>query len=425
MANTSVTGGLAGGAPLTVAQQQAIDNSNAARQTAALNRPDQYTPYGSQTWTNTPGTDQWSSTIKLDPTQQALLDKQNAAAGLKADLATGWLSGITKDGFPDYSTKAGLNTNLGQKDNLALNTNLQASQINATAAQAAFAAAQQAAGMDLSALPAMPTASDADKQRVEQALYAQAMSRLDPMWQQRQADLQTQLANQGITLGSGAFDTSVGQFGRDRNDAYNAALYSAIIGGGAEQTRLFNLGMDARKEGFAEQSKVADVNVANTQSANQVAMANAANATQVAIANANRELEAAKATAQNKLDTNAQINKALLEQTNSNNNAISNNANFANTAKLNEMSANNGAAQQVLNALSQMQQGAGPTIPSFPGGNSGASVVPVNSAAIAQSDQLAQTAKENAKAQEKNALIAAIGGLGSSFLGSSTFDNLF
>lgn len=425
VANTSVTGGLAGGAPLTVAQQQALDNSNAARQTAALNRPNQITPYGSQTWTNTPGTDQWSSTITLDPTQQALLDKQNAASSMQGDLATGWLSGVSKNGFPNYQSSVNLNKSLGQATNLSLNTANTPTEIKATAAEAAQAAAERAAGMNLAALADMPTASDADKQRVEQALYSQAMSRLDPLWQQRQLELQTQLANQGITLGSGAYDTSIGQFGRDRNDAYNAALNSAIIGGGAEQTRLFNLGMDVRKQGFAEQSKVADVNVANTQSANQVAIANAANATRAAIANADRELEAARLTAQNKLDSNAQSNAALLAQFNANNSALLNNANFGNTAQLNQMSANNGAAQQVLDAIAQMKQGASPTIPNFASGNSGASVNPVNSAAIAQNDQVAKTARENARAQENNALIAALGGLGSSFLGSSTFSDLF
>lgn len=76
----------------------------------------------------------------------------------------------------------------------------------------------------------------ADRSRVEDALF----SRLNPKLQQDRSALETQLSNQGIKLGSAAYDRAMGNFGQQSNDARMAA----IMAGGQEQSRMAGLARD-------------------------------------------------------------------------------------------------------------------------------------------------------------------------------------
>lgn len=109
-------------------------------------------------------------------------------------------------------------------------------------------------GLDYSNLTALPGVGDfsADAKRVSDALYGQATSRLDPQWEQQQRQLATQLAGKGITENSEAYRRAMDQAQRQKTDAYNQANYSAIGAGGAEQSRLFGLGLAARQQGQNE-----------------------------------------------------------------------------------------------------------------------------------------------------------------------------
>lgn len=51
-------------------------------------------------------------------------------------------------------------------------------------------------------------------------------TRLDPMFAQRDEDLRTRLANQGIKVGTAAYDREMGLLGQQENDAYNQLLLS-------------------------------------------------------------------------------------------------------------------------------------------------------------------------------------------------------
>jgi len=64
------------------------------------------------------------------------------------------------------------------------------------------------------------------------AAYGQATSRLDPQWAQRSQALDAQLANQGLTPGSRAYDASRQNSDMARNDAYAQAMYGAQTGAG-------------------------------------------------------------------------------------------------------------------------------------------------------------------------------------------------
>jgi hypothetical protein len=60
-----------------------------------------------------------------------------------------------------------------------------------------------------------------DNQAVEQRLFDLADKRFAPQKQRELADMQTSLANQGITQGSEAYDRAVGRFNEGWNDRYN------------------------------------------------------------------------------------------------------------------------------------------------------------------------------------------------------------
>jgi len=97
----------------------------------------------------------------------------------------------------------------------------------------------------------------ADRQRTEDALF----SRINPKLAQDRAALETQLSNQGIKLGSAAFDRAMGNFGQQSNDARMAA----ILASGQEQSRLAELarqsagfGNAARQQGFQENLQAAN-----------------------------------------------------------------------------------------------------------------------------------------------------------------------
>jgi hypothetical protein len=96
-----------------------------------------------------------------------------------------------------------------------------------------------------------------DRQRTEDALF----SRINPKLAQDRAALETQLSNQGIKLGSSAYDRAMGNFGQQSNDARMAA----ILASGQEQSRLADLARqsagftnNARQQGFQENLQAAN-----------------------------------------------------------------------------------------------------------------------------------------------------------------------
>lgn len=58
----------------------------------------------------------------------------------------------------------------------------------------------------------------------ESRLFELGRSRLDPMFANRDEDLRTRLANQGIKAGSQAYDREMSLAGQQQNDAYNQLL---------------------------------------------------------------------------------------------------------------------------------------------------------------------------------------------------------
>ena len=65
---------------------------------------------------------------------------------------------------------------------------------------------------------------DLSNDATENRLIELNRKRMDPIWADRQSDLETRLSNQGIKRGSDAYDRAFEGFERDRNDQYNQML---------------------------------------------------------------------------------------------------------------------------------------------------------------------------------------------------------
>lgn len=180
----------------------APDYAAAAREQTKSNRYNQVTPYGNMTWTQAApqgqqnpydpnggifeqarykgwsnsnpgaGEGQWTSTIDLDPRAQQTLDTQLQLSNEMGDLTLGQLGNVR-----DTYSKP----------------------------------------LDLSSVPEI-----ADK------AYGALTSRLDPQWAQREQQVQTQLANQGLVSGGEAYSNAMRDFNNARNDAYQQANLAAI-----------------------------------------------------------------------------------------------------------------------------------------------------------------------------------------------------
>jgi len=177
------------------AQATAAGNIEAARVATAANRVNQVTPYGNLTYAVTGadpyGNPTWTATQTLSPAQQQLLDYQN-----QASLGLGRLAG----------------QGLGYVENML---------------QTPF---------DVSKLPS----TGFNPSQTYQEAY---MQRLAPQLQQGREQLQQRLANQGIDIGSEAYDRAMMQQAQRENDLLAAAT-----------TQGFGVGQQARQTALQEQA---------------------------------------------------------------------------------------------------------------------------------------------------------------------------
>jgi hypothetical protein len=298
------------------------------------NRVNQEGPWGSVNWSQDPS-GRWTQSTTLNPAEQQRLDQQRGlltglggvAQGLVGQVgsqigqamdwskfAQGPSSAPTGPQFQGVGGGPQFNTNFGSVDpnQLAQFGNAAAGQ--AGAGQAAVERAKEydlQKDLDLSKLAAMPEASEAVRQQVIDAQYQQALSRLNPQWEQQRRAQLDRLYAMGGREGDQFFNEQQGNLERGITDQNQQTLWNAITKGGEEQSRLFGLGMQARQQGFNESLGAGNfrnqalmnqfqqgatnagfqnaANLANAQMQTQASIANAGNTTQANLANANRQ----------------------------------------------------------------------------------------------------------------------------------------
>lgn len=73
--------------------------------------------------------------------------------------------------------------------------------------------------------------SDEARKRAENATYQSYADKLEPQYQQHLDDMQTRLVNQGIPVGSEAYNRAMGELQDNINSAYNQAAYQSVLSG--------------------------------------------------------------------------------------------------------------------------------------------------------------------------------------------------
>jgi hypothetical protein len=151
-------------------------NLEATRAATEANRINQYTPYGSLTYSRDPNAatpdSGWSQSINLNDVGQKLLDYQN-----NASLGLGEQTGQALDRVGDSLSQPFDYGSVGD---------------------------------------------------VQSAAEGAITSRLDPMWDRKQSQTETQLVNQGLRPGTEAYDNAMKDFNYGRYDAYQQAVLAGI-----------------------------------------------------------------------------------------------------------------------------------------------------------------------------------------------------
>jgi hypothetical protein len=173
------------------AQQQSDASQQNVNQQTQTNRPNQYNPFASTTWSQGPG-GQWSQSTQF----------------------AGPLSGLS-------------------------------SSLQQQAAEA------MGSPFSLSGLPQLTDGSAAREQAIN-AAYGSATSRLDPQFQQREEQMRLRLQQQGLAPGSEAYEREIGNLSRERSDAYTQALANATSQGTSAGQALFNQSLAGRQNALAE-----------------------------------------------------------------------------------------------------------------------------------------------------------------------------
>lgn len=218
----------------SAAQATAQGNLDLAKYTTQANRINQTNPYGSTSFTQDPTTGQWSQNTSFSPVQQNTL---NAFQGVQGDA----LENIQNT----YSQP-----------------------------------------FDMSSV-----------QDIADKAYGNYTQRLDPQWQAKTSQMETQLANQGIAPGTEAYTNAMRDFNSAKNDAYTSAQTASFN----LMPQTYNLAASARQQplqeygsmqatmmpqtpnfsNYAQQNQTAGADIlgaTNAQYQNQLSASNAANA---------------------------------------------------------------------------------------------------------------------------------------------------
>ena len=121
-------------------------------------------------------------------------------------------------------------------------------------------------------------------QQTRDAQYNSQTQYLDPQYAQMQKQLQAQLANQGVSYGSDAYNAAMMQFGNQQNQAYGTARDSAVASGNNYANTLFNQNLSANQN-YMNNLTTQNNTYANTANALTNTVANPTFAAQPAAAN--------------------------------------------------------------------------------------------------------------------------------------------
>ena len=190
--------------------QTQIDlNKQLADLQAQLNRVDETNPFGSSKFVQRPD-GSWERITDLSPEEQAKLQQNAAFQGQLGGMLQGQLGQVGQSLQQPFS---------------------------------------------LSGAPAAPSQGDlaGERSRIEEELYGRFSKDFDQRQPQEMDQLEQNLANRGIPRGSAQYNQAVQDFNQKWRDTREQARTQAVAQGGAEHSRLYGIGADARQRGIQEQ----------------------------------------------------------------------------------------------------------------------------------------------------------------------------
>ena len=90
---------------------------------------------------------------------------------------------------------------------------------------------------------------------LEQATFQRGLNRIDPYMQEQRSAMAQRLQNQGLPIGSEAYNQELNRFDRSRGDQLENLALSSVGAGRQEQGRLFGQDMASRRFSAGEQSR--------------------------------------------------------------------------------------------------------------------------------------------------------------------------
>jgi hypothetical protein len=377
--------------PTATASAQTSSNIATANAQAALNRNNQVTPWGSQTWSQGPrnpdGTSSWTSTITLDPAQQQLLNANNQISQSLANLS---------------QTQAG---NVASAINNPVNYNaapaVQSSPLQygvnsgAPGFQTSVNGGPIQTQVNTSGVPAL-VGGDALAQTMrsaQNAAYQNQAQYLDTRYNQQQHDLENTLVQQGVLQNSDAWNRAMGNFSQQRTADYNNAYNNSFSTGLQAQGQLYNQGLSSNQNAYGQALSNANfANAAQAQGFDQ-SVTNAALNNSVA----SNVFSQGLAGAQLNNQTAAQAFQQSLQARNQN---------------LTEQQQAQQTPINLLNALRSGSQVTSPTFGSTPQGN----VANTDIAGLYNQQYQGALAGYNGQIAQNNAIRSGLFGLGSAYL---------
>lgn len=225
--------------PQATATAQNSINNQAIVDTAKINQVNQVNPLGSSTWSGTPGQGDNTQTTTLNPQLQTILNGiQGAGVNAVGNIQTNPV---------DFSQLAGganvANDYAPIQDSYNMGGPVQYNIAGAGPVQSQI---------NTSGVPALNTDYAGQIKQAQDAAYNAQSQYLDPQFAQQQQQLTSQLAAQGITQGSDAYNNAIKNFGATKNQAYQGASDAAVSAGNQLQNQLFGQNLSANNQLFGQ-----------------------------------------------------------------------------------------------------------------------------------------------------------------------------
>jgi hypothetical protein len=212
------------------------------------NRPTQVTPFGTVSYstqaTTDPATGQnvtaWTQNTTLAPGLQDALNDQIAIQAGRSDLASSFMDRVRQEyGQPfSYANMPALTT-ANRPGDLQTRTTDYTPGMNH-----AFSFSNPTFGLNTQDNPVLPQFDSSYRDTVANTL----MERMVPVHERQQAQLETQLANQGFVQGSEAYRRAL----EELQQRQAGERFNALNAAGEEAQRLYQMQMGARQQAFGE-----------------------------------------------------------------------------------------------------------------------------------------------------------------------------